>query len=491
MTPLKTFICYAHEDRTTVEGLLKHLRLLEKKELLEIWDDGQILPGQDWDKSIKRRLENAQLILMFVSVDFINSEYIETTELKAALQRHTDGEATLVPIIVRSCDWAEYFDIGRFQALPKQAHPIHSRHFPILDEALHEVAQGIKSLVKGKRDQLAAKAEAERLEQDEKAKVEKQAAIEQSQKESLRKQDEAAWEAAQEAAENAKDERGKISAYSAYWNDPEHVIHRAEAEKAIGSLKKAEMTRKILLEATEREKQEAAAEKKRLDEEAARLKDLPEMVFVKGGTFQMGSNEIDDAKPIHSVTLSDFEIGKYPVTQKLWQEIMGSNPSHFKENENCPVENVSSEDTQAFLKKLNTRFPGRQYRLPTEAEWEYAARGGTQYKGFEFAGSNDPDDVAWYNQNAGLKTHPVGLKKANELGIYDMSGNAWEWCADWYATYTSGSQTNPEGPSSGSSHVLRGGSWYGGPKYCRVAGRYSDSPTFRGGNIGFRLARTI
>lgn len=519
MTPLKTFICYAHEDRTTVEGLLKHLRLLEKKDLLEIWDDGPILPGQDWDKSIKRRLEAAQLILMFVSVDFISSEYIETTELKTALQRHTDGEATLVPIIVRSCDWADYFDIGYFQALPKQAHPIHSRHFPILDEALHEVAQGIKSLVKEKQDQLAAKAEAARLEQTQKAKAEKQAAIEQSQKESLLKQDEAAWEAAKEAAENTKDERGKIAAYRAYLDDLEHVIHRVEAEKAIETLKKAEITRKIRQEAVEREqrekqeaevekkrlaeevarqqvearkKQEAAtAEKKRLAEEVAHQKGLPEMVFVKGGTFQMGSKDYEDSKPIHPVTLSDFEIGKYQVTQKLWQEIMGDNPSHFKENENCPVEQVSWEDTQEFLKKLNARFPGRPYRLPTEAEWEYVARGGTQSKGFEYAGSTNLDEVAWYDKTADSRTHPVGLKNSNELGSHDMSGNVWEWCSDWYGIYTSGSQTNPQGPSSGSDRVLRGGSWFSYPHGCRDSNRNGSAPADRYNVIGFRLARTI
>ncbi|MEI6411583.1 MAG: SUMF1/EgtB/PvdO family nonheme iron enzyme [Bacteroidota bacterium] len=540
--PLKTFVCYAHEDRTIVKDLLKHLRPLAKKDLIEIWDDGQILPGQDWDKAIKLRLESAQLILMFVSVDFIDSEYIEKKELKAALERHTEGEATLVPIIVRACGWKDYFDIGRFQALPKEALPIMSKHFPILDDALDEVAQGIRLLVTEMQHQLAAKAEAARLEQAEKEKAEKQAAIAQSQQESLRKQDEAAWEAAKEAAENIKDERGKIAAYRVYLDDPEHVIHRVEAEKAIENLKKAEINRKIKEDAIEREKrekqeaeaekkrlaeevarreaearkrqeaeaekkrlaeevarreaearkkQEAEAEKKRLAEEAARQKGLPEMVFVKGGTFQMGSDEIDHAKPIHAVTLSDFEIGKYPVTQKLWQEIMGDNPSYFKENENCPVEEVSWEDTQAFLKKLNTRFPDRQYRLPTEAEWEYAARGGVQSKGFQYAGSDILDEVAWHNKNAGLKTHPVGIKKANELGIYDMSGNVWEWCSDWHGAYTSGSQTNPHGPASGSGRVLRGGSWYFYPLNCRVADRSNVTPTFRNNDIGFRLARTI
>lgn len=201
-----------------------------------------------------------------------------------------------------------------------------------------------------------------------------------------------------------------------------------------------------------------------------------EMVYVKGGTFQMGSNDGDsDEKPKHSVTLSDFYIGKYEVTQKQWREIMGNNPSNFKNCDNCPVEKVSWNDVQEFIKKLNQKT-GKNYRLPTEAEWEYAAKGGNQSKGTIYSGSNNIDEVAWYRENSGSKTHPAGQKKPNELGIYDMSGNVYEWCNDWYGNYSAGSQRNPQGSSSGARRVLRGGSWGSIAGNCRVSNRINSAP---------------
>jgi len=208
------------------------------------------------------------------------------------------------------------------------------------------------------------------------------------------------------------------------------------------------------------------------------------MVFVKGGSFMMGSNDGgSDEKPIHRVTVSDFYIGKYEVTQKLWKEVMGSNPSRFK-GDDRPVEQVSWNDVQEFIRKLNKKTGGN-YRLPTEAEWEYAARGGAKSRGYKYAGSNNIGEVAWYDVNSG--THEVGTKKPNELGIYDMSGNVWEWCSDWKGDYSSGSQTNPTGPSSGSSRVYRGGSWINIAWHCRVANRNLSSPFNSDDNLGFRL----
>ena len=215
------------------------------------------------------------------------------------------------------------------------------------------------------------------------------------------------------------------------------------------------------------------------------------MVYVEGGTFTMGATSEqkkpdDDEKPTHRVSLSSFYIGKYEVTQALWKAVMGSNPSHF-EGDNLPVENVSWNDCQTFLRKLNA-MTGKNFRLPTEAEWEFSARGGNWSRGYQYSGSNVLSDVAWYYDNSGSKTHNVGTKAPNELGIYDMSGNVWEWCQDWKGSYIGSAQTNPKGPSSGSYRVDRGGSWFNFAWSCRVACRYCHTPDYRYFDLGFRLA---
>ena len=216
------------------------------------------------------------------------------------------------------------------------------------------------------------------------------------------------------------------------------------------------------------------------------------MVYVSGGTFTMGATSEqggdawDDEKPAHSVTLSGYYIGKYEVTQKLWKAVMGSNPSNFK-GDNLPVERVSWNDVQEFLRKLNA-MTGKNYRLPTEAEWEFAARGGNSSRGYKYSGGNSIGNVAWFGSNSGSRTHAVGIKSPNELGIYDMSGNVYEWCQDWYGSYSSSSQRNPQGPNSGSFRVYRGGSWDSGAGRCRVSFRLYNTPGGRDSYLGFRLA---
>jgi formylglycine-generating enzyme required for sulfatase activity len=228
-------------------------------------------------------------------------------------------------------------------------------------------------------------------------------------------------------------------------------------------------------------------------ESAVAQKDLlnHEMIFVEGGTFQMGSDSGDpDEKPLHTVTLSAFNIGKYEVTQAQWTAVMGDNPSNFRGCENCPVEWVSWFDVQRYISKLNIQT-GKNYRLPTEAEWEYAAKGGKSSKGYNYSGSNDLNSVAWNKDNSGSKTHAVGGKQANELGVYDMTGNVWEWCSDWYGTYSSNSETNPKGASEGQYRVLRGGSWSNYADYCRTADRIRNDPDHRTYNNGFRLVLPV
>ena len=223
------------------------------------------------------------------------------------------------------------------------------------------------------------------------------------------------------------------------------------------------------------------------------------MIKVKGGTFLMGSNDseaFNDEMPVHSVTLSDYYIGETEVTQELWEAVMGTNPSFFSGSNN-PVESVSWDDCQEFIAKLND-LTGLEFRLPTEAEWEYAARGGNKSEGYKYAGSNTIHEVAWYRANAydveysspAYGTHSVGTKSPNELGIYDMSGNVYEWCSDWYGEYSSSSQTNPTGSTSGSYRVARGGSFGSSVQYCRVASRNISTPDTRINPLGFRLVCT-
>ncbi|MBR4365349.1 MAG: formylglycine-generating enzyme family protein [Bacteroidaceae bacterium] len=245
------------------------------------------------------------------------------------------------------------------------------------------------------------------------------------------------------------------------------------------------------------------------------------MVQVDGGTFEMGctANEdsldrndrilqllVKDAKPVHAVTLSTYMIGETEVTQELWEAVMGNNPSHFKGAKN-PVENVSWDDCKSFIEKLNL-LTGKSFRLPTEAEWEFAARGGNKSKDFVYSGSDTLNDVAWFWRNSGDKylndddnrpiwkrtkenqarTHPVGSKKPNILGCYDMSGNVEEWCNDWYGNYKSSKQNNPKGPNRGIHRVIRGGDCYSEERWCDVSIRSHYLPYKPHGYTGFRLA---
>lgn len=228
--------------------------------------------------------------------------------------------------------------------------------------------------------------------------------------------------------------------------------------------------------------------------ELFKIDNIPfKMVYVEGGRFVMGykSESINNPKdipsnelPPHLVTLDDYLIGETEVTQDLWDTIMGNNPSQYR-CKDLPVEHVSWYDVQQFIAKLNT-LTNREFRLPTEAEWEYAASGGLKGNSYLFSGSNNIQEVAWYGVTIG--TNHVKSKKPNELGLYDMSGNVWEWCSDCFGYYNGHSQHNPQGPQTGTFRVFRGGSWSNSAKYCRITNRNFKEPTSKDNSIGFRLA---
>jgi len=219
-----------------------------------------------------------------------------------------------------------------------------------------------------------------------------------------------------------------------------------------------------------------------------------EMVDVQGGSFMMGCLPAfggdchDEEKPSHRVTLPDYFIGKYQVTQLLWRAVMGNNPGIWQ-GDNLPVNKVSWDDCQLFISRLNS-LTGERFRLPTEAEWEYAARGGNQSKGYLFSGSDDPNDVSWYKNNSNMITHDVGSKQPNEIGIYDMTGNVWEWCNDMYDNnyYHRSPELSPAGPPSGVNRVVRGGSWYSTWENSRITFRDSERTDYRDIYLGFRIA---
>jgi formylglycine-generating enzyme required for sulfatase activity len=225
-----------------------------------------------------------------------------------------------------------------------------------------------------------------------------------------------------------------------------------------------------------------------------------DMVLVEGGTFMMGSDDPEDswfgaeARPAHRVQVSDFHIGKYPVTQALWSLVMkGENPSYFR-GKRKPVDQVSWEDiVEQFLPRFR-ELTGQPYRLPTEAEWEYAARGGRHQEGFAYSGSHELATVGWFGENSHRGTMPVGVKAPNALGLYDMSGNVWEWCQDWFdegyyqACYEQGLVIDPAGAAEGSNRMDCGGSWDLRAQDCRVALRGLSSPGYRYRNLGFRLS---
>jgi formylglycine-generating enzyme required for sulfatase activity len=269
---------------------------------------------------------------------------------------------------------------------------------------------------------------------------------------------------------------------------------KAEAEVRLREAEKA-MAEKAEAERLKREQQKAVQETA-IENKTASFSDnlAGDFVFVKGGTFTMGCTKEQgncalDEKPVHDVTLNDFYLAKYEVTQALWTKVMGNNPSQFYTCAECPVEKIYWTDAQEFIQKLN-QMTGQTYRLPTEAEWEYAGRGGMHQENFQYAGSTNIEEVAWTSTNSEGKTHPVGQKSANALGLYDMTGNVYEWCNDGYSIlyYRNSPSENPPGDAKAEDKVLRGGSYRTGANDSHISSRHTVGENYRVGFIGFRLA---
>lgn len=419
--PLKTFIIYASADREYRNALERQLKSLIDNNLIQLWSDKEILPGEVWDAAIKKKLLDSELFLMLVSADFFNSNYIREKEFSLALEKLERGEAIVVPIIVRDCDWEAYKVIQKLQVLPPGGVAVTDlRHWHHADIAWATITREIRRLITTQRI--------------------------------------------------TETERQK----------------RKEEEKERTLTKGARLTKM--------EKQPHG---------------FVEMVFIEGGSFEMGDvlEEGESCeKPVHVVQIADFFLSSNLVTQAQWETIMGYNPSHFK-NTQLPVDCINWQEVQEFIRLLNKRSEVN-YRLPSEAEWEYAARergykirfgSGNNFAhatGINFDSTRKENTQSYVikGDNWG-KTTPIGSFPANSLGLYDMSGNLWEWCADvWHENYYNAPLDGSVWMFGGEQdkRVIRGGSWVDEGAYCRTTFRLHkdfDGINKHNFNVGFRLAR--
>jgi len=531
MKSINIFIAYSRQDTPYLTELKIHLGLVERIPNVDIWYDGEIIPGTPWEQKIKEKLYSADIILLLMSAYSLHSKFFYEIEMKKALEQHHSKKSIVIPVILSHCMWNEpELQLLNLQALPKGGKPI--RSWEDESEAYDYIARGVKKSVRfvvAKRKIEADAKEKVRLEalqkEQEAKKIQELIEVEKDKYIVLLKEKAAEVErniaAAKEKVDLEKLQK-EIRIESSDKNkvlqgSTEAVLNPSIIE--VSNKKLSDSFIRILIYivsffillilvsyCTQNKKEfEWSSEKQIENKTELEMSDdeyiqklIDDMILVKGGTFTMGclskrdeeceSNEL----PIHKVTISDFKIGKFEVTQAQWEVIMGENPSHFKGCIACPVEQVSWENTRDFIQKLNEQT-GKAFRLPTEAEWEFAARGGIQSKRYTYAGSNDLNKVAWYEDNSKDKTHIVGERQANELGLFDMSGNVWEWCTDGYDAqyYTNSSKNNSNMANDVASdfHVLRGGSWGGDYHYCRIAFRGRAMPTSQEHYFGFRLAQ--
>ncbi|MCB9317585.1 MAG: SUMF1/EgtB/PvdO family nonheme iron enzyme [Lewinellaceae bacterium] len=528
LKPFNIFIIYAREDADALRELRVQFIPVARRENLNIWYDGEILPGQHWDAEIKGHLQGADIILLFISKHFFASDYIQTVELREALARHHEGKSVVIPVIVRHCLWQDAFDVSIFQALPEGAQPIYSSAWRDPDEAMLTVVEGVKRVIAGIRNNMPHPKDSTTRTLELFTDNEPGGNWEEQRWKQIRKLDiKEAYEVyirenpksiyVPDAAKRIRQKERFmfffllfsmiILSSTAYyiWRFTNQTINaQTNTDDVLPSLSdsllQANSKDTVLLtkRTSAASKQTPGRKKQGIDRNPDVLhsglgqgrKSGFEMVKVPGGSFIMGDDNSKSPaeKPAHRVQIAPFFIGRHEVTQADWLEIMQTPVSHFKCDQ-CPVEKVSWLEVQEFIQKLNEKTKNN-YRLPTEAEWEFAARGGKS-NGFIYAGSDELDLVAWHDGNSSGKTHPVGSKNPNRLGLYDMSGNVCEWCQDkWHDSY-SGAPTAgfawTQSPSI-DGRVFRGGCWNNHFLDCGITARYWDYAHSKFNNVGFRLA---
>jgi formylglycine-generating enzyme required for sulfatase activity len=548
---INVFIAYSRKDTSYLDKLRIYLKPLHRNKTIKIWYDGEIAPGTVWEDQIKIHLHKADIILLLVSANSLASDYFYDREMTEAMERHSRNETIVVPVILSDCTW-ELTDLANLQALPKDGKPI--VHWSDESSAYANIVRGLDKSIKVVRQRRNKSSEALELEQQQQVRIAQQQSQQEEAEQKrieLQRQQKRASQRQKEAEQHRKTQTiaNKLNTASDYFaksNYKESIVFadavlkldngnnhaqqlKSDAQTILNEQKIANLNNAkskalkfglpilalLLLvfgiskinwsgntnEITEDKKNDSKVITlepetdidKNLSAPIQKL--LSDMVSVSGGIFTMGctSEQKDcgsDEKPTHSVTLSSYKIAKYELTQEQWRAVMGSDPSSFKGCNQCPVESVSWNDIQDFIIKLNT-LTGKRFRLPREAEWEYAARGGKKSNGYQYAGGNTLKEVAWYGGNSGKKTHSVGQKRPNELGLYDMSGNVWEWCSDGYDEnyYANSPSDNPKGASSGRRRVGRGGSWDLSYNVCRVSYRGDSYSVNRNYIVGFRVAQ--
>jgi formylglycine-generating enzyme required for sulfatase activity len=444
LPPVQIFIAYSRLDQEFLQELRSHLTPLERAGRIKVWYDGNIEAGRNWEAAIKEALYGSDIILLLVSANSIASDYFYGNEVRISLERHERGEARVVPLILTPCMWSET-PLATLQALPKDGVPV--EEWTSRDKAWHNAVESLNRLAH-----------------------------------TIGREKQPAVDVPPAAAEHTAPVRpvgGPL--LPPLPRSPRAPRRWLVAAAALAALLLLIWTYSLFRPAAPEEFYDPF---------------VGQLISVQGGEFTMGCTEERDSfcqpneQPAHTVTVGSFQLSRYEVTQEQWSAIMEVNPSSHADCPTCPVEGVSWNEVLAFINTLN-EWTGQHYRLPTEAEWEYAARGGSYRQGYPYAGGADLAEFGWYQDNAEGKTHPVGEKRPNALGLYDMTGNVNEWCADWYQEdhYNTPEAQNGQGPAAGAERVGRGGSWQFDPSGCRVAVRYFGSPTDTYPDLGFRLAQ--